>query len=977
MARTFNRKTHLCLILGIPVILFLGCREPGQVVEWPDLSSQTKPWTRWWWQGSSVTKEGITAELESMAKAGLGGVEITPIYGVIGDEENFIPYLSPEWIDHLIYTLQEATRLGLGVDMATGTGWPFGGPWVGEDDACKYIAWKKFELEAGEKPGERIIYPENGFVRAVSNQVYQLYGIYRDKNVPVTGSWDQPELLAGVKELSLDDLVMPVSANPDLQGKALDQVRFNQNLPLEALMAYGPDQQVLDLTDQVNAEGYLDWTAPAGHWTLYAIFQGWHGKMVERAAPGGEGNVIDHFSAEAIRHYLQQFDSAFADTDLKGLRAFFNDSYEVDDARGQANWTPDFFEEFLRRRGYDLKEHFPALAGDDRQGDQARVLSDFRETFSDLILETFTQEWSGWAKAKGKIIRNQSHGSPANILDLYAASDIPETEGTEELRIKFASSAAHVAGHSLTSAEAATWLNEHFLSNLSDVKQNMDRYLVGGVNHLFYHGTCYSPPGDPWPGRLFYAAIHNNNRNPLWHDWPVLNNYIARVQSFLQAGRPDNDILLYFPMYDRFATPGDELLEHFDGHGATIEGTPLEHTALFLQDQGYSFDFISDRQILNLELIQDKIMTNGNEYQTIVVPPCRFMPLAVMKKLYSLAEAGASIIFHHELPASVPGLSNLAANQSEFNAITEKFDFTDGSFEIGAGQILLHDDLGNLLRMAGVERENIVDHDLEFIRRKWNHRHIYFITNWSGKNFEGWMELSKETRKAVIMDPMTGAKGLARLQEGDNNRVYLQLMQGQGLFVVTGEDITEPDGWHYYREGPEQISIAGEWTVQFLEGGPDLPDEIRTRQLTSWSSLEGTYRSFSGRAKYSIEFVKPEFGEAGWILDLGEVRESARVWLNGQEIGTLSGPVYQLFLEEKWIKEKNLLEIEVSNLMANRIIDMDKNNIYWKRFYNVNFPPRRAENRGKNGLFDASAWEPLPSGLIGPVKIMEAVPPAF
>src|SRR6185503_14522951 len=135
--------------------------------------------------------------------------------------------------------------------------------------------------------------------------------------------------------------------------------------PLQALMAYSSDGKVMDLTGKVDAEGRLRWTAPSvpGEWTLYGIFQGWHGKMVERAAPGGEGNVIDHFSRVALMRYLSRFDSAFAGRDVKGLRAFFNDSYEVDDARGQSNWTPGFWEIFRGRRGYDLREHLPELLG--------------------------------------------------------------------------------------------------------------------------------------------------------------------------------------------------------------------------------------------------------------------------------------------------------------------------------------------------------------------------------------------------------------------------------------------------------------------------------------------------------------------------------------------------------------------------------------------------------------------------------------
>ena len=178
----------------------------------------------------------------------------------------------------------------------------------------------------------------------------------------------------------------PASANRNLQALALDQVRFPRTLPLLALMAYSSDGRVEDVTTRVQPDGSLEWTAPAGSWTLYALFQGWHGKQVERAAPGGEGDVIDHFSRDAIRTYLAAFDRAFAGHDVSPIRAFFNDSYEVDDASGQADWTPRLFEEFQARRGYDLRQHVPALLGEDTPERSARVLTDYRETVSDLVL---------------------------------------------------------------------------------------------------------------------------------------------------------------------------------------------------------------------------------------------------------------------------------------------------------------------------------------------------------------------------------------------------------------------------------------------------------------------------------------------------------------------------------------------------------------------------------------------------------------
>ena len=58
-------------------------------------------------------------------EANLGGLEITPIYGIHGYEDRFKDFLSPEWVDLFLYTLQEAKQLGLGIDLANASGWPF------------------------------------------------------------------------------------------------------------------------------------------------------------------------------------------------------------------------------------------------------------------------------------------------------------------------------------------------------------------------------------------------------------------------------------------------------------------------------------------------------------------------------------------------------------------------------------------------------------------------------------------------------------------------------------------------------------------------------------------------------------------------------------------------------------------------------------------------------------------------------------
>lgn len=963
------------ILVTIPLLL-IGCNSQSQP-QWPEITSENKPWTRWWWMGNAVNEKGLAQNLEKLEEANLGGVEITPIYGVAGYEDQFIDYLSPEWMEMLDYTLKKSDSLGLGVDMATGTGWPFGGPWINGEHASKRLYYRTFELTGGETLDEPITLTQEPYVRAVGNNVYELHGFLKAEGEEPQGTVENPLEKQGSEPLTIEDIEQPISANDNLQTLALEQVRFEEDLSLKTLMAYSDDGQTLNLTDQVQSDGILNWTAPEGQWNLYALFTGWHGKMVERAAPGGEGFVIDHFSEPALEHYLATFDTAFAGNDINNLRSFFNDSYEVDDAEGQANWTPSFFEEFEQRRGYDLRDHLPALLGNESSEMSSRVLSDYRETISDLLLEKFTKQWQTWADENQAMVRNQAHGSPANILDLYAASDIPETEGTDIFRAKMASSAANVTGKQLVSSESATWLNEHFQASLSEVKTAVDRYFISGINHIFYHGTAYSPEEDKWPGWLFYAAVHFQPTNPYWDHFKAFNQYVARTQSFLQSGKPDNDVLLYYPIHDRWAEPGYGLLEHFDGGiDEQFEGTAFLEAADMMNNQGYTFDFVSDRQLSNSEAIDGKIQTEGSVYGTIVVPAVNHMPLETVQKVLDMARSGNTILMYKGMPQDVPGMGNLDERQAQFKELINQLDFseTDGvqTAELGDGKIVLGDNLSGLFSDTGIRREPMIDEGLRFTRRATDDATVYFITNWGDSAVDSWVSIATEATSASVYDPMNKQTGYAKVRSNQSGQteVYLQLEPGESRILKTNDSGSSEATYNYVEKAGDTIPVEGNWSVEFVKGGPELPDDIQTDSLTSWTDYEGSaYKNFSGTASYEIEFSMPEDSADGWLLDLGEVHQSANVSINGTDLGVEIGPVYQVYVPNSLLQDQNVLTVEVANLMANRIAYMEKNNIGYKKFYNVNFPARLGENRNERGLFDASDWEPQDSGLMGPVTL--------
>ncbi|MBZ4192195.1 glycosyl hydrolase [Niabella beijingensis] len=916
-------------------------------ISWPAVTQTNKPWTRWWWQGSAVNKQGLTWNLEQYNKAGIGGTEITPIYGIQGQEKEFVDFLSPQWMELFTFTLRESKRLGLGVDLANGTGWPFGGPWVKDEDASKSIFYKTFSLNAGIRLKDRIIYFREGYVHTANNRALNTSAI---KN--------------------------PLSGNKDLQQLALDQVQFPGKLPLKTLMAYNATMAPLDLTAKVDSAGILDWVPPAGTgtWTLYALFEGLHGKMVERAAPGGEGYAIDHFSKAAADHYFKRFDDAFKGYDISYLRGFFNDSYEVDDARGQANWTPDFFSEFKKRKDYDLRHYLPALFGNDNADRNSRVIYDYRSVIDALLLEHFTMEWKKWGASRGAVLRNQSHGSPANTLDLYSVVDIPETEGTDVLRFKFAASAANVTGKQLIASESATWLNEHFLSSWGDVKKAIDRYFLGGVNHIFYHGIAYSPRTAAWPGWLFYAAVHFQPTNPQWNHFHALNTYVARVQSFLQQGRPDNDILLYYPIIDRYSDPGKALLQHFDGMERNFEHTDFEQVSKDLLDKGYSFDFFSDRQLQQFSSSDENIISGGNTYKAILLPASKLISIASAEKILQLAKSGARILVYKELPHDVPGLQDPEARRQKLGQLFAplKFITRDGIEKavVGKGAIYKSDRLDLLMNAAGARQERFPGKDIYLLRRKNPDGRTYFIDNRTDLPVEDWLTLQDSAAAVALFDAATGEKGMARWKKNNNGGldVWVQLQPQASLILRSYHKKQEGAPFPYRLGNGASVTLDGHWKLEFLEGGPVIPEPVIEIQPGSWTDLDvPSAGDFSGTAKYSTTFAKP--GNApGYLLNLGRVHETAEVILNGKSLATLIGPSFTTVIPASELRATNKLEIIVANLMANRIAYMDRNKLPWKVFYNINIPARLKENT-MDGLFNAAHWKPQPSGLLGPVTM--------
>ncbi|MDR6807643.1 hypothetical protein J2Y45_004843 [Dyadobacter sp. BE34] len=816
--------------------------------------STSKPWTYWWWMGSAVTKADITAQLEYFSKSGLGGVHIIPIYGVKGYEKAAIRFLGDQWLEVMQHTLREGKRLGLGVDMTTGTGWPFGGP-----------------------------------------------------NVTVATAAQSMTVVDG------KPVVKPT------------------------------------------------------------------GQKVKRAAPGGEGLVLDPFNANGMSQYLSRFDSAFSKASAKP-RAMYNDSYE---AYG-ANWTEDFVQQFQSRRKYHLLDKLSLLNDSTGNAEATLVKIDYHQTLAELLLERYAKPWTDWSRAHGFVTRYQAHGSPGNLLDLYEAADIPETEsfGTSRFNIsglrvdpdysidqfgtpnplamKFASSAANLSGKKLVSSETGTWLANHFKVSLSQIKPQIDELFTAGINHVFYHGTTYSPDKEGFPGWLFYASTNFGKTSHFSEHFPLLNRYVDLCQRQLQNSQPDNDVLVYFPIHDLWATKaksggGVHLLEvhHVD---RWLLDLPFGKLSEKLWKEGYAFDFVSDLQLKKFTVEVNGILSSGNaNYKTLLIPSATYLPEETLKELQRLADAGAKIVFDQKLPATVTGNANHEQRQNAFSdALTRLSKLKN---------VKVSTDLNADLAANGVVREQLAEKGLTFIRKRLGEGvPLYFVANLGNTFKGGWVKIGKG---GVFFksDPLSGVSTPRMRGTKGSEEIFLRLLPGESCFLTTsadGQDAPEVSstGKHF--------DIKGKWELTFLNGKPKLPAAAQLTGLTSWTSLPDSAGYFSGKARYRITFDLPGSAAsyANASLDLGDVREVANVKLNGKDLGVAWHIPFILPVGNALKTKGNVLEIEVTNLSANYMRLLDQQQPNWKKFYDINIVDITYKK------FDATLWQPMPSGLLGPVKLV-------
>jgi hypothetical protein len=683
------------------------------------------------------------------------------------------------------------------------------------------------------------------------------------------------------------------------------------------------------------------------------------GQQVKRPAYGAEGFVIDHFSAAAVQDHLRNVAEplvrAFGDHPPYSV---FSDSLEV----YESDWTPDFLIEFRNRRGYDLTPHLPQLvAGTGPEAVDLRY--DWGRTLAELIDQNYLAAINTWARAHHTEFRSQSYGIPAVTLSSNARVDLPEGEGSQWhgpfSYTRWATSASHVYGRPVTSSETWTWLHSPaFRATPLDMKAEADTFFLQGINQLMGHGWPYSPASAGDPGYSFYAAAVLNNHNPWWIVMPDVTAYLTRMSWLLRQGKPANDVAVLLPEEDaegQFhlgeASVSDQM--------AKLLGPDLVPAIL---DAGYNFDFIDSEAIDRL----------GVHYRVLVIPDVERMPLATYQKIEAYLRNGGRVIATENAPSRAPGFVEGPRDTPAVREISREI------FARGAKNAKLIEKTTDLGKTLGrflppdVALDPVAP-EVGFIHRRLADADIYFLANTDNRPHAFTATFRTDRKEASTFDPFSGRISPA----SDDGSLSMTLAPYESRVVVfTDHSIAKKETETATNFAP--IDLDREWKVTL-----DKTGSSETMQaLHSWTE-EDAGKYYSGTATYAHTVdLPPNFRQGGAaILDFGAgtpverttlslpgmrtwfdapLRDAAVVYVNGKLAGSVWHPPFALDIGPFLHAGSNELKIVVANTAINELAGRAPTDyrLLWMR-YGKRFVPQ-----------DMDHLEPLPSGILGPLRLV-------
>ena len=900
--RNFVKLSSLApLTYAFPFPKFLNALDTntGSLYEnFKNPSNAVRPFVRWWWNGGKIDEKELLRELDLLKEQGIAGVEINPVAFPKGSnaiEYNSLTWLSKEWLTVLKTTLMAAKERGITCDIIVGSGWPFGGEFLKENEQIQLLAL--------------------GTKRLKGPQQFKI---------------KKEELLAETSFLKKRE-----TGSMELFGLRLSAAQLN---------AFAPGT---DLKTQIkNTEIIID--VPAGEHVLYAIVKLTGYASVTLGAPGASGPVLDHYNKAAVQRYLDRMSDAIT-SEIGNMgdhfRAIFVDSLEL---RG-SNWCDDMLEQFEQRRGYSLEPYLPFILfklskrlthtgtqslesiitlSTQAQDEINRVRYDFETTRLELFNERFLQTFIDWCRKNKVKSRVQAYGREYYALESAMLPDIPECEtwirediGGDQLENtfktgrayrpvnKFVSSAARLTGKHVISCEEITNTDLVFNATLERIKIAGDQSNLSGVTHSILHGFNYSPPEAPFPGWVRYGTFFSE-RNTWWPYLKTWIDYKARLSAVFQNSDMQSDIAVMLPHADLWSEVGLQ----YQQVPQIVYPAYANNIWEAIHQHGSGCDYINETILQKCSFSNGMLHFNTRSYKVLLMPEMQSIATGTPELLRKFAATGGRVIFIGKEPVKTFGKQK-GEVLSDIQSLKKAFPGNVSFFPAPKGKVIdWYAQLQAEYKIAPfVKFDKPVSH-VSQVHYKTSEADIFFICNYHlEKAHECTATFNVKNKNAWLWDPETGKKYLYPYQ-GAKNNLRIRLDPAQSMLIVFTND-TKGELYPFPKAaGNPSHTLEGPWDVT-LEKVHEQPRKIIFNKLIDFKN-DPELHSFAGIVFYEKQFHVDDPGKYH-SLDLGKVSGISEVEVNGHPLGCrwYGKHIYEF---EKDLKHgSNTVKIKVTTTLGN------------------------------------------------------------
>ncbi|MBK9391482.1 MAG: hypothetical protein IPN68_15325 [Bacteroidetes bacterium] len=934
----------ICLILFFPAAYNAEAQQDyyEQLAEGfknPPLSARPKAY--WWCLNGNIDTVRAKQEFQAMKNAGLSGFDIFEIG--VPKSDTMIPggpaFMSDESLRILKTVINEAGRLGLTVGLNLASSWNAGGSWVKPEHAGKSLYFSKVSLKGVQGRIEtKLPFPEISFPRA------SLIGGSGKPMIPFRDN-GKPSYF---KEIAI--LAVPAGAG----NGTLDST------------------SVINLTQYFNYDSdILKWDVPSGDWDIFRYVCSNSGQELVLPSPKSAGLTIDHFDSVAVETHLEYIINrlfpVLGDFRNTALKSLYLASYE---ARGFV-WTSTLQDEFIRLNGYDITRFIPVLFTPEIFNPEISemIRSDFKRTLSELMINNLYRKARQVSNKYGLKINCEAGGpgfplynGPAEPLKALGSLDIPRGEfwvnhsryykddnsidSIDILRVvKEVAAASHIYEKGIVEEESFSSF-QHWQEGPGDIKRFGDRAFCEGMNKVVLHGFSHNITGSGYPGYVYHAGTHFNNKR-VW--WPMVKpffDYLSRNSFIFQETKFVADVIWYY---------GDKV-----PNSATPKNTH------FRVGPGY------DYEVINTEILVDKLsvkngrltLPDGSSFSLLAIEKEKIRNPLVEQKLKKLSAEGAVIT------------GTDPEEMLKYLTLKPDFEYRDNDSSL-----------------------------LDYIHYQKGNLDFYFVRNTTN----GWISrlcgFRQNGKVPELWDPVTGEILPVRIYqtEGEQINLPLTLPPYGSAFIVFRQtvptqlytnirvDTQDPPYIQYLADGVvvipagayqqmnepgkrkvlnrSAIKLDGPWKVSFPPGW-GAPSNYVMQDLVSLTEIfQPGIRYFSGIATFekpfSFRYGKEPMNDKKIYLDLGVVEEVAEVWLNNKFLGTTWTRPHRFDVTGLIIHGENYLTVKVANTWSNRIIG---DAITGEKFTNTNITRTSVPGTDRTNV----PWKEVPlndSGLLGPVTI--------